>query len=345
MAKEGFKEIIDKTAGKLNEVKESLENASDSAKKNINEAAKWVEEKTPVVIDKVEDTVEGIEEFVDSTAKNAKRWVKAQNDANKLRKMHYDLDTLRPIFDDNLPKSYSDYPLINIVNKDEKRDSNPVCAGSYGFMTETKDLDVPNIYAASFDKFGIVLDEDLEEGVYYANPYVPGEYIESNRYAIYLKQERVRELINIAKSLGAKYVNVSFSIEEKMSEEQKGKLSLKAGKNKSEVEAEKKIKESLKLSIGETQKYKGHNNPKYPNLIYYKNDKTIKELIDERINGDNELLKHDYSIVYATASSSKIKEAAKVDSAVKTLKLGATQSLALCYEVESQIRLSYTIEF
>ena len=80
MAKEGFKEIIDKTAGKLNEVKESLENASDSAKKNINEAAKWVEEKTPVVIDKVEDTVEGIEEFVDSTAKNAKRWVKAQND-------------------------------------------------------------------------------------------------------------------------------------------------------------------------------------------------------------------------------------------------------------------------
>ena len=78
-------------------------------------------------------------------------------------------------------------------------------------------------------------------------------------------------------------------------------------------------------------------------LIYYKDNNTIKDLIDRRMR--NSLVSDTYSIMYSSASGARIKEATKIDGAIKALKLGAAQSLSVCYSVESRIRMSYRIEF
>ena len=322
------------------------------AKEKASDAKNWVDDKTPEMLERLNDAAyaakEGAEDaaqWVDASAKKTKAWIDAQNEANAQRKMSYELSTLKPIFDDNMPTSFEDYPVINILRKDERRSKSEVCKGSYGFMNDTKELEVPSIYVSSFDKFGITLNGPVEEGVYYANPYIPGEYIEANEYAIYMKTERVRELVQVADSLGAKYVSVSFDVKEKQTENTKGILNGALGKNKAQAEAEHELLKSLELSIGKTRTFGGHDKPERPELVYYKNDKDILNLIESRISGKNILNKETYSVTYASISQSKLKEAAKVDGAVKTLKFNVNQQLSTCYAVESVIKLTYTIEF
>lgn len=329
--------------GKVKDILSKLKESGESA-------VKWVEKNTPVALEKVgeaadivKDAAETAADWADANAKKAKNWIEAQSDAKKLRQMEYDLKTLRPIFDEDIPQNYNQYPILNIIESDEIRKDNPVCQGSYGFKTEARDIDVINIYLSSFDHFRVKINSSVEEGIYFANPYIPGEYIESNQYAAYLKDERVRELFRIADCLGAKYVSVSFTMVEKKVEEEKGKLSLKKGKDKAEMEAERKLSESLQLSIEHSSHFKPHNNPVRPELIYYKDNNTIKDLIDRRMR--NSLVSDTYSIMYSSASGARIKEATKIDGAIKALKLGAAQSLSVCYSVESRIRMSYRIEF
>lgn len=320
------------------------------AKEKAGEAKAWVDEKTPEAMEKLEEaadfvkeTAEETAEWADSSAKKTKAWLEAQSEANKLRKREYDLKTLRPIFEKDIPESFVDYPLINIVRRDELREKSEACEGALGFFTQTKDIDVINVFLSSFDKFSFTCVGDVEEGVYFANPYVPGEYIESNNYAKYLKEERVRELANIADSLGAKSINISFQLDENNSEEKKAGFTIKKGKGKAEAEAEIKLSNSLKLSIDQVSDFNPHNNPVRPNLVYYKDNNTIKDLIERRMRGA--IVSNTYSVTYASVSMAKKKEAAKVDCAIKTLKLGAAQSLSVCYNVESRIRMSYRIEF
>lgn len=323
----------------LNKIKETGENA-----------VQWVKETTPVALekaseiaDKAKDVAEDAAVIADSGVKKAKVWIETQQEANKKRKEEYNIKTLRPIFDKDIPTNYEHYPLLNIVKTDEKRMNNPFCLNSFGFISESRDFEVLNVYLSAFNKFNISLDGAIEEGVYFANPYVPGKYIDSSQYAVSLQEARVNELFDIADCLGAKYVSVSFNMIEKKEEDEKGKLKLKNGKNKAEAEAERKLSESLQLSIARTSHFKPHNNPTKPELVYYKDNKTIKDLIERRMQ--NKLVSDTYSISYASVSSARMKEATKVDSAIKALKLSASQSLSVCYKVENQIRMSYRIEF
>ena len=338
----------DKFAKIIENVKDVGQDVAEIAKKAkdvIDEKTPEVVEKAVEVADKAKELAVDVKESANQVAKNAGIWIKAQKNSQIIRKFNYDTDALCPIFDDQIPEDYSIYPVVNIVDSDEKRSKSEACKGSIGFKTEAKDVEVLNIYTSQVNLFPIVLGVNPKEGVYYANPYIPNEYIESSQYPFYLKEERVRELVNIADSLGAKKVSVTFVTKENKEEEQKGKAELKAGKSKAKVEAERKLRESLKLSIIKSETYVGHDHPVKPKLVYYKDDKNVSELIEKRINGTNQILKHKYSIAYATMSSAKKKEAVKIDSALKILKLGASESLSVCAEVDSELILNYEIEF
>lgn len=338
----------DKFAKIIENVKDVGQDVAEIAKK----AKDVIDEKTPEVVEKVAEAADKAKEFAvdakegaDQALKKAGIWIKTQKESDAKRKYNFDKETLLPIFDNEIPNDYDIYPVVNVVDSDEKRSKSEACKGSIGFKTEAKDVNVLNIYTSQTKLFPIVLGTNPKEGVYYANPYIPGEYIESSQYAIYLKEERVRELVNVADSLGAKKVRVTFATKNSKEKDQKIKGELKAGKSKARIEAEQRLRESLKLTIEKSETYMGHDHPVRPKLVYYKDDKNICELIEKRINGNNQILKHEYSIAYATSSSAKIKEAAKVDSALKVLKLGASESLSVCTGVESEIVLNYEIEF
>lgn len=331
-------------------LKENGARVGNKVLKAGKEAYELAEENMPAILekageaaDKAKEVAVDVADWAEINADKAKAWVEAQGKANKLRKREYDLKTLRPIFESDVPSDYRNYPLLNIVKRDEQREKNEVCKGSCGFMTEAKDIDVLNVFLTSFEKYPITCIGGVEEGVYFANPYVPGEYIESNNYAKYMKEERVRELANIADCLGAKHVSISFHLSEMQTEEANAKLNLKNGKNKANFEAEKKLSNSLELNIDQVSNFKPHNNPTIPKLVYYKDDKTIKDLIDRRMRGA--IVSNTYSVSYATVSMAKLKEAAKIDGAIRALKLGAEQSLSVCYDVENRIKMSYRIEF
>lgn len=342
--------LLDRVKAGAGDAKDWLMDKGNVAKDTAGDAVKWVEENAPIAMEKAGEAAEkarvmaeGAADWADASAKKAKAWMDSQAAAKRFRDAQYELDTLRPVFEGDVPMDYSLYPVLNIVESDEKRSKSKVCEGSIGFRSEAKGVEVLNVYIASFDCFPVKLDGGLETGVYYANPYKPGEYIESSKYATYLKKERVRELINIADCLGAKRVSVTFGTSEKKSEEQKGKVGFKNGKNKAEAELERKISDSLNLSIVHATSLKPHDNPVMPELVYYKYDKTIRDLIDRRMR--KVLVSDTYSVTYAEVSDAKIKEATKIDGAVHALKLGTQQSLSACLKVEKSIRTSYTIEF
>lgn len=342
--------LFDRVKSGAGDAKDWLMDKGNVAKDTAGDAVKWVEENAPIAMKKAGEAAEkarvmaeGAADWADASAKKAKVWMDSLAAAKRFRDAQYELDTLRPVFEGDIPTDYSLYPVLNIVESDEKRSKSKVCEGSVGFLSEAKDVEVLNVYLASFYSFSVKLDGGLEAGVYFSNPYKPGEYIESSKYATYLKEERVRELVNIGDCLGAKKVTVTFGLSERKAEEQKGKVGFKSGKNKAEAELERRISDSLNLSIVHSTSLKPHDNPVVPELVYYKYDNVIKDLIDRRMR---KVLRSDtYSITYAQASDAKMKEATKVDGAVHALKLGTHQSLSACLKVESSIRMSYTIEF
>ena len=312
------------------------------------------------VVDEAKDAAEKGVEFIGDAAKVAVKLAdnqlkQAKSVFNKLGK-DYDeaksrrnLEKYQPIFFDEIENGEIQYPnMINIVEYD-KRMSIEECRGAVGYRDNIKNVEMIGIYKNDVAKYnGIEFYPDASASVYYVHPFQKNKYIEVFEYFKYLKEAKVAELENIAQKLGAKHFTVKI-LEESISNEKiknKGSASIGVQKDKAGVEVEQNSSEKRYEYMGITaeNRFPGKN-PEEPELIFWSNNESIKNLVKQRLDKDNPITSKSFTLDYNTSSGIKEKEAAKIDGVLKVLKFKAAGSIEKEAQKESKRRFEYTIEF
>ncbi len=295
-----------------------------------NDIGKATKDAMTVVSENVKDGSEQISQQID----------KAIFDKDKKK--------LCPFFKENLlADGFVIPPMIRLVNYD-KRKENRACEGSIGFIVNTKDLKVLNIYTEYSDLLGLIFYPHTQESVYYVDPCHPKLYINLDEYFSYLKKVRVDELKQIAQSLGAKHVKISLKEQKKdiSSQNKNGKVHLfnKIGGNAS---CDKTNEVYNNINVEAEVNFSGNDNPVRPDIVYFKNESDIQALIEMRVNptNQNKINSMTYVFNYINSSEIQVREAAKIDAALSSIKANGSSSVSSKALTESRTILEYSIEF
>ena len=328
---------------------EKKKNLFDGLKKGGVKIGQFVKDGSKFVAEKAGDVAIWAGEAKDKAvilADEAADASKKIAESIKQAKRESDYRILRPVFADDLINNTFDMPrMINLCEIDDKRKKNPVCLNSIGFQSSPNDMEVLNIFTDQLSQFNISVFPEVNDGVYYVNPCIPGTYISVEKYFKYIKEEKVRELVRIAKDLGAKRVVVEISEKEATVDQKAAKAAAKAGKGKAEVAVDMAEKKAVGVTVAANEKWSGHNSPKRPELVYFKNENHILDLIEMRFDPTNKLESHTYEIEYTSSASIKMKEAVKIDGALKAMKCSLSESMSSGAERSERTYFRYTVEF
>lgn len=321
----------------------------DNLKKGGAKLGQFVKEGSKFVAEKAEDAAIWAKDAKDKAviiAGDAADAGKKIVDNIAQAKRDSDFKILRPVFLEDISSDSFTLPrMISICEMDEKRKKNPVCLNSIGFQSSPNNVEVLNIFRDQFNHFDIDVFPDVNEGIYYANPSIPGNYISVKKFFEHITKEKVRELVRVAKDLGAQRVKVEISVRETTGSHQAAKAQAKIGKSKAEAAVEMAQKQAVSVGVGADEKWTGHNNPKRPELVYFRNEAHIKDLIEMRFDPMNKLQSHTFEIESSNSASISVKEAAKIDGALKAMKYSLSESMSKGAEQSERTYFRYTVEF
>ena len=137
----------------------------------------------------------------------------------------------------------------------------------------------------------------------------------------------------------SKYI-IQDEVKKRTEVQKDGKYSAAVDINKNETE-----KEFSNFTVISECSYEGSGNPIMPKLNYFRDDADITNLIDMRMNDINSIKSKTYSIKYNSTSGMKVKEAVKIDTILKKLKISGNGSVVSEVEKENRLSLEYHIEF
>lgn len=329
-----------------NQIGSMLVNAGNAAKGALDKA----KEKTVQVIDQNDDGKFDISDIAISTSAVGgvlKRGVSDMKDGIDEIHKQYDLKRLNPIFAASL--SQTDFyfsKLIRVLERGKKYAENNACNGAIGYFFSARGgLKVANIFKDSIDAVGLSFYPNNSCEFYYQNPCDRNNYIALDEYFNYLQEVRISELQCVAQDLGAKHFKVTYK-EERTSF---SKVNLEANINALGFgTAEGKHESSKeKYSINEVKaelQMVGHA-PKEPKLVYLSNDESVKNLIKLRVDGGDNLQNHKISINMSKSSGISVKDAEKIDAALKVMKVSGNTTVVSEARNESRRYLEYEIDF
>ena len=319
--------------------------AGNAAKGVLSKA----KEKTIHVIDQNDDgklDISDISVFAESVGdavRNGANTVKEGVEENRKR---MELKTLQPIFLDTLDQAdFFMSKLIRVVERDKKHAESEVCHGSIGFLSDKGGLRVVNIFKDSMDVFGLSFYPDIDCEFYYVNPSDRDNYISLDDYFSYLKMVRVNELQRVAQSLGAKHFKVTYKEESISFSEKKEKAQAKVARfgNVSGDHELSEKKYSL-IDVAAEMYMEGHE-PYKPKLVYLIKDDNVQNLIHMRMAGGEGFHNHKISIKMSNSSGIKERDAIKIDTALKGMRVSGNTTVANEARTESRRYLEYEIDF
>ena len=315
------------------------------------EIKKWAGGIVKAAKDTVTEVVENIKEKSDDLGKK-------QFDARFAK----DRLLLRPVFKETLLNSanlttpqlgngFSMPAIIHVVEKDKKHADSKACEHSLGHLSEENGITVLNVYPHHMKDLGVSFFPNAERRIYYVDPVQKDLYIDIQEYFQQLKLARVNELEQLAYALGATHFEILFKTNtvELEKAKKKAELGVKKGKKKLvDVKAEHDEKEMKKESIevAKALDLGGHSDPQVPELVYFKDNTDIQNLIYMRMDKKNNLKRKECSIKYSYSSGITESDAAKIQGAVDKMG-GGSAGVSLMNETltESHTTLIYKIEF
>lgn len=259
--------------------------------------------------------------------------------------------SLRPAFGDDLDqmdfgRCAPQLPvLICIVERDKRRGESSVCAGSVGYWTTVKGVDILNLYEESARELDLRFAPAIVQTFYYTDPYKQKTYVALDHYFDYFKKERVNELELIAQDLGARNVRITFKEHRKTLVRKNARAGAKAGTVKGDSSYEEANNDYSKIEIAADVHFAGRETPKLPSLIYFKSEGDIEKLIEMRMRSDNPIRSKDYRFQCSTSSGMSEKVAAKLDGVLQQLKCSGTATISSEVQRENRTELEYHIEF
>ena len=284
------------------------------------------------------------------------------NDQAHKLKLDFDRKRVRPVFREFLFEQTK--PSVIRIFEDDKKMSLEVCQGAIGFIDKIGELLVLNLKRTEIEKIneqnagGICINfiPAIDESLYYIHPFNEWEYITLDEYFNHLKQARLNELEKIAYDLGAKHFDIRYEEEKKTFASVKGKTK-QGGKAPVEVEGVKvgdlKVGDETNSSITINSKkqyesdknvdFEYHGEPVQPNLVFFKNNTDILNLIEMRMNGG--IKEKTYTLKYSSFFGMNLNMAKKIDAAIGVYKYEANASVSSEVEKEKRTSFRYHIVF
>lgn len=324
-------------------ISESNDNANktDKSSKKLSSIAK----KTMSMIG---DSAKIVTDFAGDQLQNAKKVFDDVNENISKDKSRKNIEKYKPIFIDSIPTEYP--KIIHVVDNDSRLKIKE-CQNAIGFHEDYNGTNVVCIYQpeyAKFNKIKFYQNKKPDASIYYEHPIYKNQYIDIYDYFRIINIQRVNELEEIARSLGAKYFRVVIveANKKNTSTINKADAGVKVEKNKFGVGIEKDFGESESESIGikAEMTFQG-SEPKEPELKLWAHDESILTLIKQRLSSDQRIMSKKFSLAYNTGTGIKEKEAAKIDGVLKSLKFSAKASVQNKVEQEKNKRIEYEIEF
>lgn len=256
-----------------------------------------------------------------------------------------------PIFPDEFTSPDFDLPNLIIIEDGDARKNIDVCKGAIGWLSKTKGMEVLHLYdaAVSFSNLCFYPIPKINSA-YYVDSLGGDRFLDLDSYHEVIQKEKMTELKNIARSLGAKECYLETYEED--SSYTKSKKSINASaksaitKNTSgSVDQQVNSEHTQKRSITFQQVFEGSNNPIRPELNYFKNDTEILSLIDSRCLENNQTKEYSFQLDASSSSAMSITTALKIDSALKVAKVKANSTFMQTTEQESKRKLIFHINF
>ena len=269
---------------------------------------------------------------------------KERQEKLKDRKRKSDLKELSPIFPSDIqsPDFYLT-KLIRITEIDKRHAESEACNGSIGYVSKTDEMNFVNIYKNYTDQFGLSFYPDKESDIYYVNPVDRDHYIALEDYYRYLKIARVNELQRIAQDLGATHFSVKYYESKSGINKRAVKDKAKVGPAKVDVDVESVNTNQTHMTIAAEMDCLGHE-PREPKLHYLAKESVIQNLIALRMHGEG-MKRQKYTLKLSDSSGVKMKDAIKIEAALKKVKASESLTIVNDTEKESTRYFEYTTEF
>lgn len=254
------------------------------------------------------------------------------------------LNQLNPIYD---YQELESYPKILYLTTKNLHEDIEQCEDAIAYDREIANTKVLELPRRNLKLFGITLYPHKHGQIYLQNPYVPTEYIATQQYFDYIKDQKLIELEDVAFSLGAKKVLIESIEEEKKHAKVKAgvKATAKADKN-AKMTADQHIKAEARKTENKTvlfeDVFEGHD-PERPDLVYLKYDNAILNLINQRMKGG--VLKQTHKIEHSTTMDLSIDTAKSVDAVAKNLAINIGPAIEIEAEKDTRTYFQYHFEF
>lgn len=279
---------------------------------------------------------------------------KAKDGSERVNEIKNDLDKkiYRPLNEETILSGEFESPLIIRLLDKNPYISKESCKDAVGFDSTIAKNNVLELVKGVYPENKFKFYPNLSGQIYLRNPYVKDMYIALNSYFEYIKKSRVAELKMIADKLGAKYVKITYKESEKkfVSLDASGKEEYSLGIGKKKVHQKENMSINIEqnnlreIEVASKNEFEGHNNPVRPELIYFKDEGSIEQLIESRL-GNNPITSKSYMIKYNRSSDLNLSLAAGIDAVLGKLRMEASASVKSEVEKENRMYLEYEIKF
>lgn len=248
--------------------------------------------------------------------------------------------------------------VIRIVDDAERRDID-VCEGSIGWTEKVKsgknkELEILCLYDEAVNFSGLTfIPADVCGSLYVVDNFDKNIYVQVNEVIERATKEKLAELENIVYALGAKRCTVKISkttksnnLLKKVTQNEQG-ASVAGSLKESASQGASSSKSSVQKGYLEINS-PGHDNPQRPSLKWFKNDNSITNLIEARINNLNAVTSKTLLLSGSSVSTMTQDMACSIDAAAKKYagaKFKASGSMEKKVTEEQTSNFEFYIEF
>ncbi len=244
---------------------------------------------------------------------------KADSYARRMKKYN-------PLFPDEYQSESFNIPNIIWIRDDAERRDIDVCDGAIGWLTKEFGAEVLCLYDEAVEFSGIRFVPNAAcDALYYVDNFDRNRFIRTDYIFKKAHEEKIAELENIAYCLGAKRCKIEFSEVTSNKNEHSRSMNLTESYDSStavETLEQHRSQAEINRSSGRNfTEFKGHNEPRRPELKWFAQDDTIKNLIEMCCNGTREIEHRTLELSGASSATMSQSTAGTIDSTVK--KMGA----------------------
>ena len=260
-------------------------------------------------------------------------------------KEDFDRARIKPVTLNEIKESAFRIPRMIYIVSDDKYSDHYVMKDAVGHIEREKGMEYLILYSKYAESIGCDFYPMVNEFyIYYVDPCFPRRYICLNDYFEFIEKAKVSEMNIVAQKIGAKHLDLELTEERRLFFSKKAKVKGITKFGDAEVDGH-YAKEETKVikSIGHAD-FNGQK-PERPELVYLKNEEEIKQLIELRLNENNQIKSKEFQFKYNSTTGINTMNAAKVDAVLKKIGIKTKNTISSKAEEENRRYFKYSVKF